>query len=817
MSHLLTSEPLDWTTVRPRLLTVYESWLREVEPIMASSKSRNGDVEEASCSETTASGPQTRGILTRVCHDENALATTELQTPRSRQSKRAKRVRFSDPGPQLECAESPTSANLSTGLTPAVSKTRINIGDRHDRAGLTSAGKRRLSQPARRHSAPITRSESPKMTFDMPRLPETRTYQFLPSHDAMDRRTMRRIARSRLSAEMNKVEELKKKKRKDDKAKDEELADLRHELSLLKDVKREMEGEAQVTPTTPERLSELSVARRKIEDLEALLNAHENTGAFPSCPSPSPAAGGDDDMYFLADDVTMEDDMVEISSSPIRSRIGGQLSPSGSDASTQADLKDPRQRAEMSSIRRQLEQSRKEKIGLFKSWRSVLHSHGKSTGPPTLPTPASTPPPDFIAQIIDSFRAAMTRESNAVAAVEKVYNDLSSHGYQGSNAIQIITNMHEHFRQARLELERAVPGETPDADLTDWSRIIDLLVERIKLLVKELGTSQEKMAGFADQEKALRGQFNATLRRLEQATKKNENLEQAGDGMAEDMLHARMKIQRLERDIHGLGADKSRLAAAMENYRADIKILETLNMKLEDDTNLANVKVSELEEEARTTTEKMTGLENDLSKEKTLRDEVKAELEQRTKNMVSLEERLGQLEAQKREAIAALEKAAEQQSQYREKEIGALNVRLSGLATSLNEARNEVEQLRADKASAENKLRAFQRLFSEDAIQAAYDRVHETANILDGWKQGMAMLDEVGDSPPGAAANKHNTATDGFAAIGSEPITPAPERFMNVEFERGKKRKRKYDSGVAIAEEEDEEYGGGGDWKERTC
>ncbi|EDN11334.1 SMC (chromosome segregation protein) domain-containing protein [Histoplasma capsulatum] len=711
----------------------------------------------------------------------------EPRTP-SRKTKVAKRVRFSDPGPPVESLSSYLDKDLSTGLTPAIKRTRIDSED------SPSSKETNAKRARRRRSEPTPRTDSDGVKYECPELPsETQTFQFLSCSAILDPRARRRIARFGLSEEMNCIIERKREKEKEEKAKEEELMNLRRELSALRDVKTEAQDDR--IPRTPERIKELSMARQRIEELEALLRTYEGS-SHAETEWMSQTANEDHEMIFIGDDITiMDNEMLTTSSSPIPSRVSSSHLLT-SDASTQVALQDQEQQAENNSLNAQLRNMRQEKRALFKEWRAIVGSNEVGTRDrnpidSSLYSPAS-PPPNFLSQIATTLRKAVSRESRALKTLETVAKDLSGHGFNGTSASEILSDMGARFRQARLELERAVP-------------------------VRDLASTREQVSGCENREVALRNQFNMTLHRLEQTGKKNKSLEEASDSMAADLMHVRMKTQKLEQDIEILETDKTRLNNAIERYRVDLKILEELNMKLEDDTLSSMEKASSLRRansaldgQNELYKQRIIDLEQSELDQRAIREEMQRLLDQRTTELTALESKIEQLKSEHHEAIVS-------QSCSHEKQMGAINVRVSLLTNALNEAQSEIQTLRADKARLQSRLNSLQQLFSRETIHAARERAAATAQELMEWERKMSALYGGGIGSPqslqvrqndNSGDNEHCSTpkgdTAGFAPVGSEPITPSCDRFVNVEIQRGKKRKRRPDSAIEIVEEEEE-------------
>ena len=121
-------------------------------------------------------------------------SSNATQTP----TKPKKRVRFSDPGPDLEAAQ-------STGLTPALKRSGLNASIQ----GSAIPGPRWLAQnPRRRRSLPALRSTSlPSPSLSPPPMQcISGEIQFETLRQVLDPRSRRRLRRNNLSEEINKID-----------------------------------------------------------------------------------------------------------------------------------------------------------------------------------------------------------------------------------------------------------------------------------------------------------------------------------------------------------------------------------------------------------------------------------------------------------------------------------------------------------------------------------------------------------------------------------------------------------------------------------
>ncbi|EER23041.1 hypothetical protein CPC735_020690 [Coccidioides posadasii C735 delta SOWgp] len=687
------------------------------------------------------------------------------QTPGSRTSKRTKR---------LEAV--PGTATLSSGLTPHISRTRLIASSPTISTGAEATRHDVPRGKHRRHTTPYPQASSRKRKLGEPSssspTQDVRSWQFIPFNDIIDPRTRRRIGRSGFSEEMNAIEERRRLQRKLEKEKDDELRMLRDELDRLRN------------------------ERVDISDMTGGgLLAAEGTVV------PLAAFESDDDMgcNAVADAFESVGDCVpDIPCVPVLIDAGTQVSFHSC-------------RGEVQSLKEDLERRKVERRNLFREWQGVMKPTDQSGERNDIETTLSTPPPDLAVQVIASLRDATTRASEAAKTVETVQKELSDHGFDGIDAMEVITNIGARFRHARIELERAVPGETPNANLSNWSATIDALVERIARLVADLKKAQAQITGYQERETALRRQFDTALLRFEEASKKNESLERYTETVAEDMLNARMKLQSLGKELQDHAIDKNRLAAALEDYMADVKMLERLNAKLEDEIAASKRQVEDLEientkldEKNELTKARIASLEKNLSHEQDLCEAMQSTLEQCDGEISNLRERIQQLETEHELVESTLREANAKESEKHEKEVGSLNVRLSSISTALDSARLENERLEQQKRQLERRLADFQGLFSMESIQAAQEKARETLKAFEQWQKGIESLDDTSRKDELTNEQAHS-----FCTNGSEPITPAAEsRFKNVEVGRGKKRKRNM-GGQFHAVREEEEWSDG--------
>jgi septal ring factor EnvC (AmiA/AmiB activator) len=725
---------------------------------------------------------RTRQSLAAASED---VDLNQKRTPSATPKKSRKRVRFSDPGPRLL-----QDVDIgSTGLTPAMRRTSCN----------PSSGDRTPSRKARRRSAStprFSRSYDPEEPYD-----ETcteRRYQFTPLRQILDTRTQRRIKRIGLSDEINHIEREKRDMSKFEKT----MQALRQERDALK--------------------AELRSVRRNavgFEDQDLTAESYWMTSQTSrSCDAMSVASNNSlDDTIRLAssdgDTFLFNDSAVIMSSSPDLRGMRGHNSlvpdslalfeePQAASATSQMHISENTETADIHSLTLDLEAARREKKTLFDACRSRISELNE----PALNNlfKDSSPPSDFFDNLLDILSAALSRASDAAEALEGVSQDCSRLGFSGHGVNDVIADMRSHFRSARLELERVVPGETANVSLEDGKGTLSALVRRVESLAQDLGTERHYHHGSLDREKALRGQFDALLHRYEVAASKIDTLENSIASSAGDMLHTRMRMQDLEREGHDQAVGIDRLNTALDKYHDEVKSLEGLIDNLEKENTAAK------DDYAR----QIFKLRKQVAHERSKRSSAEAAASEYDSRIRELEETVennriracdltAQVEILEKEHQQAIETLEQTQSELQSHEVnnGTLNVRISDLATSLDGAKSEVQRLGLLNSGLQEQLQI---------------EVEARNELLDKWAADQArsfahMKETINSDRRRAKVRTANwelksddLMSDGTTmGSGSEPITPVSmTRFVDVEVGRGKDRRR-MDSGIGILTEDE--------------
>lgn len=541
---------------------------------------------------------------------------------------------------------------------------------------------------------------------------------------------------------------------------------------------------------------------RELEDETTRLR--DQISVASSQPSNGPASPVSENTF------TFHDSSILVSNSPAFRAARVEFSPPDStapldqtdaDQPTQTEMLDNPDESDIQMLNLDLETARNEKRELFDACRSHISAFGQSDVGDALRQ--SSPPPDFFDKVMNILTTALSRASDATQALEGINQECSNLGFTGGDASDILSDIKSNFRSARLELERAIPGETADVGLEDGKGTLGALVERVRSLAGDLQAERTHHDGALGREKALRGQFDNLLYRYEAAANKIGNLEDSIASSAGDMLHTRIRMRDLETEHQEKTIGIDRLNAALTKYREDMKELEELVSRLEDE-NLAakeeyTQQVSALKEEVARERRQRSAIEISVSEYESRIRQLEETVEQNRIRACDLTAEVESLEKEHQRALAALEQKAREQLQQHEEDTGTLNVRISDLTTSLEGARSEAQRLRQINTGLEEQLQMENEAREE---------------LLDKWAAEQArsfafMKESVNSERRRAkvrAANWNLISDDLMSdtAMGSsEPVTPVSmTRFVDVEMGRGKNRRR-MDSGIGFLTEDE--------------
>ncbi|KAG7142458.1 hypothetical protein HYQ45_001203 [Verticillium longisporum] len=613
--------------------------------------------------------------------------------------KAKRRVRFSDPGPILTHASASSSSSSSTGLTPMIRRTSLA-------RGVTPA-KRRRSTPARTTASGsgLGPAASSPLACEV---------HFEPLRQVLDGRVQRRLRRNGLSEEMNAIHDEKKAVAR---AADAEIARLRAELRE-KDAEIYQLQNATIVLDT----DRIWALEKELDDLKDQLDNKtvENSRTYAwTLAAKDPFA--DDCMDSLTDDDDRFGDvtMAELAcSTPTRARTSFPTppltspalpktpsawragvvqppTPDSRDTGVQVSLLDPAKQY----LEDQVDSMRREMLKLTATLESYTALTSRLTcrlsafSPPESPaTPADQsthhePPATPTDHPLEAQLAHLLRTTaDRSAALITLTSSISSLGFPGSDAAEIVASLSSAFRTARLELEYLTPGEIALPLSAHGAEVLDLLLTRLRALATKAREADDLVDEYHEQELSLRKQLAARV--------------EAMDQLAAELAAAQTALA----DADDLRVGNERLRGAAEGYRRDMAELETL-------------------------VERVDGERAEAVEAKTAQEEAVSALEARlaaaVDEMEALSDRVEAVTAAKAREVAALNRQAGKALAVRDARVAELREEVERVNGALRGAYETIKDLRVDKAGVERDL-AREKERAEgviDAMRAELERV----------------------------------------------------------------------------------------------
>ncbi|KAF7912341.1 uncharacterized protein EAF01_001362 [Botrytis porri] len=755
-------------------------------------------------------------------------------TPRARKPK--KKVRYSDPGPNL-------LQESSSGLTPFLRK-----------SSLSSA------RSNRRHSAPVKRLPDRRQDNE----PFSGELQFAPLRQVLDGRVTRRMKRNRLSEETNKIDWEKKHEAKARKSEifrlKKELEGKNHELQCIQDehdVASQLGFEAGTSicanPVIVEKFQEME---KEIQELKAELSQKEersNAQHDWQTGTHDPFDFGDDDddddngintsvagdhdafnrhdddpgmvidssyddhkMATFDDPFSKSDDLTNMHNIPIPSLPAAiadvsSQKPSHSSTSTQADFPNPlNEKLEAQLLHLQSEiQSLTSTLALNKDHEYRL-SQKLMSYIPSDQSHDSSSLESALDSVLTTLTIAQAQALEKEASFNALSNEVTSLGFSTDPeaTIQIIV---EQFRNARLEFEYLNPGE--ESEGFENGKLLSMLLGRLKTLVEKARTQDETIDQYHAQELILRRQLAARIDAFQDVQKELSAVSTAVSRMSKELAENEISNSRLQSALNGYRSEVSGLENLVEKIEKEHKVVEddlkrgihNLDDQLQHEIFRANAFAMELEGKNMIVGELSTRLTAALNASATLRDL----LNQKDGQILLSDRRISEDLTERDERIAELQEELERTTyilKNTQKAVENLRQENSDLKTENEGLENYAEQLKRQ-ASKERKRRER----AADVMAKQAESVTEYAKRL---KEGgyESSETEAGEFTRNSRIKAPIVKKGQFLNA-----TKARRRSSGRVRASEKKKRRRFDSGLGFLEEEQNEAEDDGKEREDMC
>lgn len=734
--------------------------------------------------------------------DSGSQSSSSFLNPRQTHTpnpKPKKRVRFSDPGPALPSSSSSTITASSSGLTPLIRRTTL-----HPR--------RRASTPS--HPASSRSAEA-----------EAEVVHIAPLRQVLSGRVQRRIRRNGLSEEMNAIYS---ERRRALRAEREEMEALRAEVAardaeIARLRMRREERERDEVEGTAAGAVGLDVGRvweleREVEALRRRLDGRGGreevevgleVGSSPlswtmaardpfaeeyTCPmdlvSEDVEEFGESSLAGLACSTPSRRGRAAagmLATPPTTSPAAARSSPCvdvgvatpKSHAAVQVDMSDgekEQMEAELASLQLELAKLTTTLEGYAAFAERVAAKLGDFSPSAALTgeEEASSPHPGIESQIATLLQTL----SDRTAALLQLTSTISTLGFPGSDADEILRGVTTAFRTARLELEYLTPGEISLPLTSSGAAVLDLLLDRLRDLARKTEESDEHIDEYHALELSLRQQLSARV--------------DVTDALTREVTELKKKMQERDGRIREQDVGLDRLKGAVASYARDVGELEQLVGRLEGEKTSA---VEELEGRLAAQTKELEGK--------------LAELEEKHA------ETLGHMRKSHKDELAGLNKSHGAALALRDARVSELRTEIERVNASLRAAHETVQKLRVENERAKE---THGKLVEENRslVEGAEAERKKAKEVVDGMRAELERVVRMSEGLLATPRKRKATGKRRDSALGDEDVddqvslvetpTTASRRgsFLSGDLaKRGGRKRRRYDSGLGFLDEEE--------------
>lgn len=354
--------------------------------------------------------------------------------------------------------------------------------------------------------------------------------------------------------------------------------------------------------------------------------------------------------------------------------------------------------------------------------------------------------------------------SDKSAAVLRLTASITSLGFRGTDAEEMVASLVAGLRSARLELEYLSPGEIALPLTSRGAEVLDLLLTRLRDLGKKGKEDEASIDEYHELEQSLRQQLGARV--------------DAMDGLSAELARATQLLGERDAKIAELEVGLDRLKGAVAGYVRDVRELEELVGRVEGESRDALAeKDARIEADAKalvTRDETVAGLE--------------AKLAEAVAQTAALLEEMGQADAAHARDVAALNGRAGSALALRDARVSELRGEVDRVNAALRGAHDTVKDLRVEKAGLEKDL-------VEEKTRAKA--------VIDGIKDELQrVLASGGDRLSGLMGT--NEAVAGSSGPDGSVVV-RKGGFMSGDLARkpsSSRKRRRYDSGLGFLDEE---------------
>ncbi|KAF4126231.1 hypothetical protein GMORB2_1477 [Geosmithia morbida] len=369
-----------------------------------------------------------------------------------------------------------------------------------------------------------------------------------------------------------------------------------------------------------------------------------------------------------------------------------------------------------------------------------------------LPDADASPTAAFEKQVVELVQSI--GEKNAL--LTDMTTAVSSLGFAGADASEMLRTISLGFRQARLELEYLSPGECSLPLSHHGAKVLDLALAQLRDLARKVQEKEDAIDEYHAEELSLRRQLNDRVSFAER--------------LKGDLDKATGLIGEKDSQIHQLEIGSDRLKGAVDSYLRDISELERLVEKMEAEALRTKNSASKDASVQTPSSEQQEQKQNALI----------MDLEQRvadaTKSASELRDELDVVKSSRKKQLADVNKRNGQALALRDARIGELRSEIGRINTALSSAHWEIHRLRAES-------------------HAVREENSDLRTVLENVR---AQLDQV------KAMNRELAGAKKEGRGAEHGHEQQPKRLLSGKLARRSSRRRP-DSGVGLIDEDEAE------------
>lgn len=352
--------------------------------------------------------------------------------------------------------------------------------------------------------------------------------------------------------------------------------------------------------------------------------------------------------------------------------------------------------------------------------------------------------------------------TDRAAALDQLSASIGDIGFPGKDAEQMVASIVSGFRTARLELEYLTPGEISLPLTSHGAEVLDLMLTNLRDLAKRVKEGEDSIDEYHVIEQSLRKQLDGRVTAMDQ--------------LKTELIKGEKIIRAADVRIHELEVANQRLKGAIDTYDRDMKELERLVQRTDQEKSAAAKEYD---------AEKEKDVQTIEAKDKTI-EELEDKIREAVKQAEQLLQDMSDDQDKHTRHVVKLNQSHGRGLALRDARVMELRVEIDRVNESLRESHDAIRTLRVENGSLKSEMRAQQ-----TKATAAMDAMKEELQRV------LQMSQDYLHAPPKRKRDSGDS--------GEGPVV-RPGRLLSGELARrasGTKGRRRPDSGLGLLDEDE--------------